>query len=430
MSNALRLDKSLALWERAREVVPGGSQTNSKRPEAFSFGRYPIFIRRGHGGHVWDIDGNEYVDLVGGLGPVSLGYCYPAVDDAVREQLAQGVSSGLLWPVEVEAAEALRSVIPCARASGSVRFFKGGGEATAAAARIARAHTGRQVLLNSGYRGWPDTWAADADSAVPAVLGEYVLQFRPGDLDCLEQLLDRQQGRVAAVFVNLPYDGSLGADYLRSVRDLAHGHGALLVFDEIVHGFRMAVGGMQEHFGVLPDLACFAKAIANGLPLAAVLGDADVMAAAARSVISITYGGEALSLAACVAVAREYARHDVIGHLWRLGEQLGEGINQAGRDLGVPLVCRGAWPMAEMAFEVGQDQVGASWELFLGECARRGLLLRRGGLNMINFSHTEEDIRFAVQAVRGALEEMRRAGLRTHAAPAGGGSQQLGAWDP
>ncbi|HEX2184001.1 MAG TPA: aminotransferase class III-fold pyridoxal phosphate-dependent enzyme, partial [Chloroflexota bacterium] len=142
--DGLSIQESLRWWARAERVIPGGSQTNSKRPAHFAFGRYPIFAARAEGSHIWDVDGNEYVDFVNALGPISLGYGHPAVDEAVRRQLARGVLAGLLWPLEVEVAEGLVEAIPGAE---MVRFFKGGGEATAAAARIARAYTGRHVIL-------------------------------------------------------------------------------------------------------------------------------------------------------------------------------------------------------------------------------------------------------------------------------------------
>lgn len=423
----LRLDASLALWRDAERLVPGGSQTVSKRPSAFAFGRYPIFAARAEGARVHDVDGNEYIDFVGALGPISLGHRYPAVDDAVRAQLDRGVASGLLWPVEVEAAQGLVEAIPCAE---SVRFFKGGGEATAAAARIARRSTGRHLLLNAGYRGWPDTWAAGQDAAVPPALADYLIQFEQGDLSELERLLDVHRSEVAAVFTALPYDGSAGAEYLRGARELAHRHGALLVFDEIVHGFRLARGGMQEHFGVVPDLACFAKGIANGLPLAAVVGRRDVMDAAVETQMSITYGGEALSLAACVAVLREYRDHDVIGRLWRVGRQLMEGLDEAAAAQGVPFRCLGHPPMSSMSFALPQEKVAPAWDLLLAECARGGVLLRRGGLNMISYSHTPDDVTQAIAVAGDAFDALRAAGFTGagDAAEAPSGDQRSGPW--
>jgi glutamate-1-semialdehyde 2,1-aminomutase len=426
----LKLDRSLALWGEAEQLIPGGSQTNSKRPTAFSFGKYPVFADRAQGCRIWDVDGNEYIDFVNGLGPITLGYRYPAVDDAVRAQLDRGIVAGLLWPAEVEAAAALSEAIPCAE---SVRFFKGGGEATAAAARIARAATGRHVLLNAGYRGWPDTWSAGRDAAVPPEVAKYTLSFPYGDLAALERLLEEHRDQVAAVFTDVPYDGSLGAEYLEGVRELAHRHGALLCYDEIVNGFRLARGGAQEHFGVVPDLACFAKGMANGMPLAAVVGRRDVMAHAATSLISITYGGEALSLAACVAVVREYGKEDVIGHLWRMGQRLMDGLNRAASEASVPFECNGYPPMSAMQFSLPRDRVSPAWDLWLAECAKRGVLFRRGGLNMMMYSHSEADVDLAITAAAGAFATLRDAGFTASSGEASSDGetsrgQQVGPW--
>src|SRR5437773_2171052 len=193
----LKVEQSLALFKRAAKIIPGGSQTTSKRAIHYAPGAYPIYASRARGCRIWDVDGNEYVDYVNGLGPISLGYGYPAVDEAIRAQLAQGILAGLLWPAEVEVAELMIEAIPCAEA---VRYFKGGGEATAAAARIARAFTGREKILNCGYRGWPDTWAAPgAANGVPERLRGAVESFPFGDLPALERLLAANRGEVAAV---------------------------------------------------------------------------------------------------------------------------------------------------------------------------------------------------------------------------------------
>lgn len=423
VSTELRLTQSLALWQEAERLIPGGSQTNSKRPGNYAFGRYPIFAARAEGCRIWDVDGNEYIDFVNGLGPISLGYQYPAVDEAIRTQLSKGVVAGLLWPAEVEAARALTEVIPCAE---MVRFLKGGGEATAAAARIARAATGRHIIFNSGYRGWPDTWSAGRTRGVPPDLAKYVITYSR-DLQKTADALGQYNGQVAAIFADLPYDGSLGREYLQELRRLADAHGALLCFDEIVTGFRMAVAGAQEYTGVVPDLAAFAKGMANGMPLAAVVGRRHVMEAAADAVISITYGGEALSLAACAATVREYREKDVIGHLYRVGQQLMDGVNEAAAHRRVPFRCTGYASMSAMEFHLPPDKVGPAWELFLAECARGGALFRRGGLNMMTFSHMPADVATAVDIADRALQAVAAAGY-TGELPAGAqsGSQQVG----
>ena len=399
--------RSLELFEQARAMIPGGSQTISKRPTLFAFGQYPIFASHGQGSHIWDVDGNEYVDFVMALGPITLGYCYPAVDEAIRAQLVKGIVYGLLAEVEVAAARAVIDAIPCAE---QVRFLKGGAEVTSAAARIARAFTGRSKIANCGYRGWHDQWAVqNDDGGIPEGLRPYTLPFAYNDLGSLEKVLTENRDQVAAVFLDpfasvLPEPG-----FLEGVKELVHAHGALLVFDEIVTGFRLALGGAQEYFGVVPDLACFAKGIANGMPLGAVVGRREVMQVAEKLRISVTYGGEALSLAAAVAAIDEYRSKDVFPRIWQQGQRLMDGLNDAARSAEVAFRCYGLAPMSAMAFDVPDAALAAQcWTYFLQEAAEQGVLFRRGGLNFVTYSHTDADVDRAVSVVRDILPRLRR----------------------
>ena len=392
--------RSLTLYDEALTLIPGGTQTTSKRASAFAWSAYPIYLASGEGGHVTDIDGNEYIDLVSGLGPVSLGYRFPAVDAAIRAQLDAGIISSLPSPLEVEVARLLVEAVPCAE---QVRFFKGGGEATAAAARVARRFTGRSLILNCGYRGWPDVWTAAAnDGGVPGGLMSSIASFPFNEREAVEALIAAHPGQVAAVAIDVqataPEPG-----YLAWLRDLAHEIGAVLIFDEIVTGFRLARGGMGEYFGVAPDLAVFAKGMANGMPLAAVAGRSEVMAAMTEATISITYGGEALSLAAARAVLATYRDEPVIETLHARGKRLREGLDAAAQDAGVPFATHGFDPMTAMRFH-GLDPTTErdAWTFVLQEMAARGVLLRRGGLNFVTYSHTEADI----DAVIGAAAEV------------------------
>jgi glutamate-1-semialdehyde aminotransferase len=419
----LELSQSLALHARATARIPGGAQTNSKRPSQFALGGYPIYAERGEGGCIVDVDGNRYIDLVQALGPVILGYCHPAVDAAIAAQLQRGILYGLMSPLEVECAELLAEVIPCAE---MVRFFKGGGEATAAAARTVRGYTGREIILNSGYRGWPDVWSAAAgDPGIPASLAESVESFAEFDLAALQSRFEFHQGQVAAVFLDIqrvaPPPG-----YLQAVKALCHAHGALLVYDEIVTGFRLALGGMQEYCQVTPDLACFAKAMANGMPLACVAGRADVMSTMRDRLISITYGGESLSLAASVACIQTLREQNVPNYLWELGKRLRVGLNQAAERWRTPFVCAGLDPMTTMTFtdapathstsasfqaDPGRARPTDSgqallWEYFLQEMAVRGVLLRRGGLNFLTYSHTPEQIDQVIAAAEDVFQQL------------------------
>ncbi len=397
MTSPLRsYDRSLALYDEALDLIPGGSQTSSKRPAAFAYGAFPIYFAEASGGTITDIDGNAYIDLVGALGPISLGYRHPRIDAAIREQLGRGIIAGLLSPLEVEVARLLRDLVPCAE---QVRYFKGGGEATAAAARVARRATGREVILNCGYRGWPDTWTShEVDAGVPARLEGAVQAFAFNDREGLERLVHGQSGEIAAIAVDVqvtePEPG-----YLAWLRDLAHEIGALLIFDEIVTGFRMANGGAQEYFGVTPDLAVFAKGIANGMPLAVVAGREEMMRHFTPAMVSITYGGEALSLAAAAAALRMYRDEPVVETLWRRGRQLRDGLDRAASAAGVPFETIGCDPMAGMRFDgLEPDLERDAWGYLLQEMAQRGVLLRRTGLNFISYSHTEEQMDRVIEA--------------------------------
>ena len=392
-----RYARSLALYAQASALMPGGSQTTSKRPAQFAFGHYPIYASHGRGGHVWDIDGHEYIDFVMALGPVTLGYCYPAVDEAIRAQLERGIVYGLLAEVEVAAAEAIVAAVPCA-------------EPTSAAMRIARAFTGRQKVANCGYRGWHDQWTVvKDDGGVPEGLRPYTLPFAYNDLASLTTVLEANRGEVAAVILDPCLTVVPASGFLEGVRELAHAHGALLIFDEIVTGFRLGLGGAQGYFGVTPDLACFAKGIANGMPLAAVCGRREVMQTAERLTISVTYGGEALSLAAAVAALREYQTKDVFPHNWRLGERLLRGLNEAAGAAGVAWRCHGLAPMSAMSFEAATPVLEArAWTYFLREAAQRGVLFRRGGCNFIAYTHSEDDINRAVAVAGEVLTGLRR----------------------
>lgn len=271
LGSSLNFQKSKEYYKKALTIIPGVSQTTSKRPENFAPGAFPIYIERGKGSHVWDVDGNEYIDYLMALGPITLGYSYPAIDEAVKEQLGKGIIFGLMHPLEIEVSQVLIETIPSAE---MVRFFKTGAESTSAAVRIARAYTGKEKVLHCGYHGWHDNWAAERESflslGVPKVLKGYVRSFIFNDFTSeasLEKVLKRNKDEAACIIMETIIQGQRPEDgYLKWVRELADQYKVVLIFDEIITGFRMALGGAQEYFGVIPDLTCLAKGVANGLP--------------------------------------------------------------------------------------------------------------------------------------------------------------------
>lgn len=403
----LRLERSLELYEKAVQIIPGGSQTGSKRPDGYAPGAFPIYLDRGAGCRVWDVDGNEYIDYIMALGPVNLGYAYPRVNDAVREQLEKATIVSLLDPLEVQLAEEIIKAVPCAE---MVRFMKSGAEATSACVRVARAYTGREKLVHCGYHGWHDTFTASSASprGVPQALRGLIRSFRYNDLESLESILREEGDETACIIMEPrtpPVDG-----FLEGVRELADRYGAVLIFDEIVTGFRVALGGAQEYYGVTPDLAAFAKGMSNGLPLSAFVGKGEIMEVAKDLVISTTYGGEALSLAAGLATIRELREKNVFQHTWEMGRRLVDGWTEIGRELGLDIGTSGLAPIHAPQMDMGDPELTRdAWTFLLQESAKRGVLFRRGGLNFISYSHKEDDIQYTLDVCRSVLKLMKEA---------------------
>ena len=404
VNNNLMLDRSRALGS-GRSVSFPASRGRPSAPRGLCPRRFSGFIERGQGARVWDVDGNEYIDFVMACGPVTLGYCYPAVDQAILDQLRRGIIFSRPTALEGDVAELLAEMVPCAEMT---RFFKGGAEANSAALRLARAYTGRRMVASCGYRGWHDQWAVThTPVGIPAELAGLILEFRYNDLASLAAVLEASPGQVAAVILDAVSGAKPAVGFLAGVRDLAHRHGALLIFDEIVTGFRLAPGGAQQYYGVTPDLAVFAKGIANGMPLSAVCGRRDVLSVATDVFMTLTYGDEQLSLAAAHAALTEIRSRDVCGHIRSIGERLVAGVQEAVDRTGVPFACRGepAMPgfVATGVFRGrtldGQEQ-GRAWYYLLAELARRGILWRKHSLLLPSYSHSVEDADQAVAACR------------------------------
>ena len=397
--------RSWELYERALEVIPMGTQTHSKAPRTALREVEPCFADRAKGCRIWDVDGNEYIDFRCALGPIILGYCFPAVDEAVRRQLDSGMVFSYAHPLEVEVAERLVEIIPCAE---SVRFLKTGGESMAAAHRLARAYTGRDVVLTCGYHGWVNTMSR---AGVPEGLRALYRDLPWGSIEPYEEAFARLGEQIAAVSVACSYaDIERGSDFLPALRALTEKRGALLIFDEIVTGFRLHRGGAQGYFDVTPDLAVFAKGISNGVPLSCYVGRKDIMQKVEDVVVSSTYGGDTLGLAAARAVLETCEREDVVGHIWERGRQLHAGFGELCARLDVPAGFKGLPPLGLLSFE--HPDSGRNADLFLrfnAEVLRRGLIIY--SVCYINFSHTREDIDAALEVMGDALQAMKSEGL-------------------
>jgi len=387
--------KSMEQYARAVNWTPGASQTMSKQPTNFPLGAYPAFIERADGSHVWDMDGNEYIDWICSLAAVTLGHGDVHVNDAILNQLMHGISFSLPHPLEAEVAERICSIFPCAW-GGAVRFVKTGSEADSAACRIARRYTGRDLIAKCGYLGWHD-WTmvtAPTHPGVPEALGQLVREFRYGELPVCDDL--------AAIFIEPPLFPPPGLDvklYLDTLLLASHAHGALLIFDEVVYGGRFALGGGQEYFGVTPDLCTFGKGLANGMPLAGIAGPREIMAGA--DVISGTFGGETLSLAACNATLDVYEREPVIDHLWRIGTAFVEGIRELIAKYGLPAYLIGYAVHPKLKWDHAEANLLMS--LLLQEMAERGVLIHGAGDWNVSYAHTEEDVTESLAACDAAF---------------------------
>ena len=318
ITSHMRLEMSRSWLERAKSKIPGCAQTFSKSPISFMQGVAPNFLQKAMGAHVWDVDGNRYIDYVMGLGPVVLGHADPTVNAAVRAQMEQGMSFSLPHPIEVEVSELLCELIPCAE---MVRFGKNSSDVTAAAVRVARACTEREKVVCCGYHGWQDWYIGSTirHRGVPEAVRRLTLTFPYNDIGALSKLFEENRGEIACVIMEPVNFDPPGPGFLQQVHDVCHAHGALLIFDEVVTGFRYAGGGAQEYFGVKPDLACFGKAMANGFPLSAIVGRAEVMRLFEEVFFSGTHGGEALSLAACEPLFKPSGKEE----LWTICGALG-----------------------------------------------------------------------------------------------------------
>ncbi len=401
--------RSDALFEKASALIPLASQTFSKSHQQVVKGAAPLFIVSGRGCRIRDVDGNEYIDYVMGLLPAILGYGDADVDAAIERQLANGITFSLASPLETELAERLVRLIPCAE---QVRFGKNGSDATTAAVRLARAHTGRDKVIMAGYHGWHDWYIGTTarDLGVPEAVKALSCKVPFNDLDAVDRLLAADPDGFAAIILEPAGTVPPTPGYLEGLRALAHRYGTVLIFDEIVTGFRMHMGGAQAYYGVAPDLACFGKAMANGMPIAAVVGRADIMARMEDIFFSATFGGETLSIAAAIATLDKLEREDVPGRLWRRGDGLRDAANQLFDRIGLGNSIRfegeGWWP--RLSVGAGPTDANIIRSLLRQEFIAEGLYLL-SSLNLSLAHDRDVVVRDTLTAMEAALARVAEA---------------------
>ena len=402
------LGRSETLAARARAHVAGFTMSMMKKPEHFAPGRFPVFLESGRGPLVRDVDGNEYIDFICGLGASALGHDHPVVREAILATLDVGVLHSLPHELELRAADALLAIVPNGE---MVRFFKTGADATSCSVRLARALTGRSGVFSVGYHGWHDHFMFDTPG-VPPQVAELSRRFPLFQKTDEEPLLDaiRKSEDVAVCLLAVPYNRQLERPFLEALRAECTAAGVLLVFDEIVTGLRVALGGVQELFGVTPDLSTYSKALGAGMPISAVVGPREHMAKLNELQVSTTFGGEMLSLAVCEAAIETYRKSDTIGHIARLGRRLRDGINEVSEGLETPLRIVGYDPLP--FFKMAPDPIShvPLGKELQAQMAQRGVILRRD-LNFICAAHDEESIDHAIEACAESLRVMRDQGV-------------------
>jgi len=408
--NKKKYAKSLALLKKAKELTPCASQTYSKSYKYYCEGAAPVFLDHGKGSHVWDIDGNEFIDFVGALGAITVGYCNEEVDKAVSEQLKKGISFSQSTALEVELAEKLVKIIPSAE---MVRFVKNGSDATSAAVRLARAYTKREVIATSGYHGYQDWYvgSTENDRGVPACCKELTKKFEYNNIGSLKKVFDDNLGKVACVIMEAVQENGPNKGYLEAVKELTHKNGALLIFDEVVTGFRIHLAGAQGLFKVTPDLTALGKGMGNGLSLSAVVGKKEILKLIEEGAfISTTHGGEALSIAGSIATINILERKGSFEHVWNLGKKLRTGlqklINKKG--LGKSVELKGLDVHFSPSFKsTGKLTNYDLLSVFQQTMIENGILVLTS--STLCLAHTDEDINKYLAAADKALELVKKA---------------------
>jgi glutamate-1-semialdehyde 2,1-aminomutase len=387
---------------RARRVVVGGASTGSKRAEKLygdlPAGALPTHFVRAAGCHLETVDGERILDCTMALGSVALAYGEPQLTRAVIETIANGSVSGLSPALEVEVAERLCGVIPCAE---RVQFVKTGAEAMSAAVRIARTYTARDIVVGCGYFGWHD-WSSDSAGVSPVTKQQF-MRVPFDDIPALERAVSDTGNGLAAIAIEPVIERLPSKAWIERARALCDERGAVLIFDEIKTGFRLATGGYQQFAEVTPDLSAFGKALSNGYPLAVVCGTAALMDAAERTWISSTLASESAALAAAASVLAWHDRVDVCASLADIGKEM-RGVVTAALDAsGVTgVTMAGIDPMWFLRFDSTERETE-----FLGAAARNGVLFKRGAYNFAALAHDDDAIRDIESAASAAFVELR-----------------------
>ena len=393
------LDRDEAWANRGRRSdARAASRGDVLPPDSAGRARYPRYVDRCSGAHVWDVDGNRYIDYLLGYGPVILGHAHPDVNSAAMAELERGHCFAPLWsPRQVELAEVLCGVIPGAEA---VLLLKTGSDATTAAVRLARIFTGRERVLRWGYNGWHD-WSVHQAPGVPPM--SRAEEFDLDDLDDLDRRMTKADPIACVVTMPFEYEQSRPG-HLEQVRTIVHSHGALLVLDEMRSGFRLSLGGAQDYLGVRADLTTFSKAMANGYAISAVTGSAEIMAGLASTKISSTFFANPADMAAALTTIHILAETDALDRIWTFGASLIAGLREIVAEAGIPAEVVGYPPMPFLRFtHADADDSDLARLTFFSETTKRGVLLHPDHQWFVSAAHSVADLDKTLAACRRGL---------------------------
>lgn len=402
----LDLTKSLKLFEEAKKLSPGGLM-GIRRPYNFIPGEYPIFIEKGYGGHIVDVDGNDYIDMLCAYGPIILGYNEPEINEEVKKQMDKGFCFSLVQEVQNQLEQKLIDLIPSAE---MVVPCKTGSDATSIAIRVARAYNDKSKIMRCGYHGWHD-WCVEVKGGVPEDITKLTLEFSYGDLEELEDMLKEHHNDTACIIIT-PVGHPLAfpvvpppKGYLEGVRELADKYNVVLIFDEIRTGFRAALGGAQERYGVTPDISVFGKAMANGYAISACVGKSEFMKVLEKKAfISSTFFPNSLEMVAALKCIEILERDKVIDDIWDRGQKFLDKLTKIKEELDAPIHISGIPPMPFITFNKVDDKYKERRIMFYTETIRRGLFIQPYHHWYICHRHTDEDLDYAINCVKEAMQ--------------------------
>ena len=388
----MKLQNSFDLLEKAREIIPHQTQTFSRSASSFVEGIYPVYVERASGSHFIDVDGNDFLDYLMGLGPITLGYAYKPVDSAIISQLKKGILFSLPHKIEVELSELIFNTIPHAD---MVKFEKTGSNAVTGAVRAARSFTNRDKIAYCGSGGvWHD-WQGimvSRNKGIPEFNKNLIKIFDYNDVDGLEQIFEDNPNQIAAVVLEPTMYEKPNHNFLQQVRKLTKQNDSLLILDEIVTGFRFDIQGAQKYFDIKGDIACFGKGMGNGLPISAITGQTEFMNEFNKLWVSSTNNSESLSLAGTIATINEMKNRNTISQCWQIGKKLFDGWNKTVESYGIDAKMIG-YPirMTMKCFNSKNEESIELKSLILQEFIKQNIFISPGP-TFISFSHSQSDV--------------------------------------